>query len=446
MRRPAFRFDLDRCTGCQACELACVIENRLEPEGSWRGLSRFNPQALPTAPRFHLSLACNHCDKAPCAAACPAAAFRRDPATGALLLDGSACIGCGYCAWACPWAAPKLDDRSRTMGKCNLCSPRLERGLAPACVAICPTGALGQDELAALEAAGASGSVPGFPPSAADPAIRFLPLRAGSEGPSLEGEGGGPGPPEPPDRDGRRLSLRREWPLLLFTWAGPFLVAMKLDTMAICRFDRPLPILLGGLAAMALSLAHLGRPPRAWRALLGLRESWLSREIAAFGLFVMLAGALPLLMPPTLPLPLSLAAAAAGFTALYAMDRVYDVALPRRGLGGMHSADVLPTALLYALAMRGWTWVVLAMLLLKLAIWAARYLGEGRLGFDAPAALRLAFGVLAGGWLLSGADPAGVAALGLLAVGELLDRVAFYRELRLPSPTRDLARALSERR
>ncbi len=240
-------------------------------------------------------------------------------------------------------------------------------------------------------------------------------------------------------------SLRREWPRLLFTWAAPLLVALKLDTMAICRFDRPLPILLGGLAAMALSLAHLWQPLRTRRARLGPRDSWLGREILAFGLFLLLAGALPLLMPPTLPLPLSLAAAAAGFYALYAMDRTYDVALPRRGLGGMHSADALPTALLYALALRGWTWVALGMLLLKLVIWGARYIGQGRLKFDVLAGPRLAVGLLAAGWLLSGGNSAGMEAIGLLALGELLDRASFYRELRLPSSARDLAWVLAER-
>ena len=76
MRR-AFVFDPNRCTGCSACELACSIENRLGTDRSWRSVLTFNERGAAGAPRFHLSLACNHCETAACMEACPALAYER---------------------------------------------------------------------------------------------------------------------------------------------------------------------------------------------------------------------------------------------------------------------------------------------------------------------------------------------------------------------------------
>ena len=97
-----FRFDPNLCTGCAACRLACTIENDLPFGRSWRRIETFNPTRAPSLPLYHLSLACNHCDTPACMHACPALAYRRDEETGAVLLDSSKCIGCKYCAWACP--------------------------------------------------------------------------------------------------------------------------------------------------------------------------------------------------------------------------------------------------------------------------------------------------------------------------------------------------------
>ena len=76
--RGAFVFDPNRCTGCQACELACSIENQLGPDRSWRSVLTFNERALPGVPLFHLSLACNHCEEPACMHSCPALAYERD--------------------------------------------------------------------------------------------------------------------------------------------------------------------------------------------------------------------------------------------------------------------------------------------------------------------------------------------------------------------------------
>jgi Fe-S-cluster-containing dehydrogenase component/DMSO reductase anchor subunit len=444
-----FRLDLNRCTGCQACVLACIIENELPVEGAWRRVEDFNPAGLDHAPAFHLSTACNHCETSPCATACPTNAYRRDAATGALLINAEACIGCRYCSWACPFDAPRFDARSRTMGKCTLCAPRLAEGRRPACVESCPTGALGAGSMAEIGAGGAVAALAGFPLSAAQPRLRLLPLRPGALGPAsdLATPPGGDfaAPPGPPEDGGRRLHLRDEWPLVLFTWAAPFLVALKLDTLPPCRLDRPWPILVGGLVAMGLSAAHLGRPLRAWRALAGIGHSWLSREIAAFALFVVLAGALPLAFLPEAPYAIGLAGALAGLAALYAMDRLYGVALPMRGVAGLHGAEALFTAMLYTVALREWEWALYGMLALKLALWLARQGGQAR-PWRALALLRPLLGLaLPAALVMAGQSPRAAVVLALIAAGELIDRADFYCALRFPSPRRELDRALAAR-
>jgi hypothetical protein len=233
-----------------------------------------------------------------------------------------------------------------------------------------------------------------------------------------------------------RVDLAKAWPLLLFTWLVPILVALKLDSLPICRFDRPWPILIGGGIALALSSAHLGRPARTWRTRLDFRHSWPSREIFALSLFLSLAGILPLLMPPTLPLIPSLAAGLTGLYLLHAVDRIYKIALPLRGPGGIHSAEALVTAVVYTVALRGWGWLFLAALLMKLLLWAPRYLGAGRLALGPLPLLRLGIGlVLPALLLLGGRESTDWLLLAPLLGGELLDRASFYRELRFPSLT-----------
>ena len=436
-----FVFDPNRCTGCEACVLACWMENRAQQTQPWRRVYSFNGPKHPGLPVFQLSLACHHCDHPACLEQCPAGAYARDAATGAVVLDSGRCMGCRYCTWVCPHDAPRYAGALGTVEKCTFCQSRQAAGLEPACVARCPVAALGFEP---RDPAGRGALPRGFPESALGPAIRIAaPQRPG---PELTA------PPEPAAL-GRhwgsllripesKITLRGEWTLVVFTATLAVLVAVLAAHAAATPLRASWPLQGGflgaGLAALALSTSHLGRPFRAWRALTNLRHSWVSREIALVSAFLGLAG-LQLLWFPA-HRPLAWAAVAVGFLALWAVDRVYQVAL-HTGALNFHSAQALFTGLYLAGILAGSVPLALAAGALKAVLYGHRKLHfrrQGRAGTPLLSLLRLALG-FAGPALAFGT---GLGALSAV-LGELLDRCEFYRELELPTPARALAQALA---
>lgn len=141
-RRYAMLIDLRRCIGCQACTVACHIENQA-PLGKFRTIvSQTEVQSLETAEpaQFMLPRLCNHCDNPPCVPVCPVqATWQRED--GIVVVDSDRCVGCAYCVQACPYDARFINDRTQTADKCTFCAHRLEAGLLPACVESCVGGA-----------------------------------------------------------------------------------------------------------------------------------------------------------------------------------------------------------------------------------------------------------------------------------------------------------------
>jgi Fe-S-cluster-containing dehydrogenase component/formate-dependent nitrite reductase membrane component NrfD len=139
--RYGFVIDHRRCIGCHACTVACKEENRV-PLGAFRTWVKYVEKGtFPDTRRYFSVLRCNHCDDAPCVTICPTVALYRRP-DGIVDFDNRRCIGCKSCMQACPYDALYIDPDTNTAAKCHFCAHRLEVGLEPACVIVCPERAI----------------------------------------------------------------------------------------------------------------------------------------------------------------------------------------------------------------------------------------------------------------------------------------------------------------
>ncbi len=160
--RLGLTIDLDTCVGCHACAVACKEWNGEslmagplpdykpygnDPSGAWLNRIRsFEYGAYPESKTVNVPMSCLHCEEAACVTVCPTGASYKRP-DGIVLVDPEKCMGCNYCAWACPYGARELDQNAGVMKKCTLCVDRiydeklpvLDR--QPACVLACPTSA-----------------------------------------------------------------------------------------------------------------------------------------------------------------------------------------------------------------------------------------------------------------------------------------------------------------
>jgi Fe-S-cluster-containing dehydrogenase component len=197
-------IDLDTCVGCHACAVACkewngasAISGPLSdyepygaaPSGVWFNRVRhYEVGEYPASKTLNVPLSCMHCEDAACVTVCPTgASYKR--ADGIVLVDPDKCMGCNYCAWACPYGARELDDSTGTMKKCTLCVDRIYDELLPpedrqpACVLVCPTHArvFGDLDDPESEAAQLVREREGFqmlPELGYQPVNRYLPPRA----------------------------------------------------------------------------------------------------------------------------------------------------------------------------------------------------------------------------------------------------------------------------
>ena len=136
--RYGFALDQRTCIGCHACTVACKTEHRV-PVGQFRTWLKYVDKGeYPSTTRDFGVMRCNHCTDAPCVKVCPTQSlFKRDD--GIVDFDGDRCIGCKACMQACPYDAIYIDADTHTAAKCNFCAHRIDQGLEPACVVVCPT-------------------------------------------------------------------------------------------------------------------------------------------------------------------------------------------------------------------------------------------------------------------------------------------------------------------
>ena len=162
-RKLGLVIDLDTCVGCQACVIACKSWNTQNygapladldpygaaPQGTFLNRVHTYEVTPPEGPAqiVHFPKSCLHCDDAPCVTVCPTGASYKRAEDGIVLVNEDACIGCGLCAWACPYGAREMDPTAKVMKKCTLCVDRIynenlpEIDREPACVRTCPSGA-----------------------------------------------------------------------------------------------------------------------------------------------------------------------------------------------------------------------------------------------------------------------------------------------------------------
>lgn len=287
----AFQVDLDCCSGCKACVTACHTLNGLDETEIWRdvGLLVGGSNSLPVLQ--HVTTACHHCLEPACQSACPVNAYEKDATTGIVKHLDDQCIGCQYCTLACPYEVPKYHHKKGIVRKCDMCSSRLAVGEAPACVQACPHQAI-SIHVVDVQQIVEEAETGAFLPAAPDPQITF---------PSTIYKTKKPFPRNLLPADYFRVGPQHaHLPLVVMLVltqlsVGAFTVGMILEKLVEPRLVaalRPLQAsgaLVLGLLALGASVLHLGRPRYAFRAILGLRHSWLSREIVAFGVFAKLA-------------------------------------------------------------------------------------------------------------------------------------------------------------
>jgi Fe-S-cluster-containing dehydrogenase component/DMSO reductase anchor subunit len=385
----AFEVNLDQCSGCKACVTACHSLNGLDEGEVWRDVGQLVSDDWHRPFQQTITTACHHCVDPGCLNGCPVLAYEKDPVTGIVRHLDDQCIGCGYCVLKCPYDVPKYSDTRGIVRKCDMCSQRLAVGEAPACVQACPneairitiveresvriefrreawnadslvhaarqrweisprhdftSGSLGPDSRREAESAarhkrpprhlgGYEGEVHGegadkavrapWLPSSPDPAITLPTTRFVSKKPL-------PHDLIPVNAGPVRLQSAH-WPLvwmLVLTQlaAGAAVVALAL-TGAAQRAVVSIGFISCALGILA-SVLHLGRPLKAWRSFLGVRKSWLSREIVVFGIFLPLtASATGLLwLAPSSSLSASLlirAAAVSGLFGVFCSAMIY---------------------------------------------------------------------------------------------------------------------------
>jgi len=141
MTNYGFLIDQSKCIGCHACSTACKSENQV-PLGVNRTWVKYvETGAYPDVRRRFQVTRCNHCANPPCVRICPVTAmYQRDD--GIVEFDPSICIGCKSCMQACPYDSIYLDPETNTAAKCTFCAHRIDVGLEPACVVVCPEHAI----------------------------------------------------------------------------------------------------------------------------------------------------------------------------------------------------------------------------------------------------------------------------------------------------------------
>lgn len=204
-RKLGLVIDLDTCVGCHACVISCKGWNTENYGAPLSDMDAYGPDPVGTflnrvhsyeiepegggcAQTVHFPKSCLHCEDAPCVTVCPTGASYKRAEDGIVLVNEDACIGCGLCAWACPYGAREMDRAEGVMKKCTLCVDRIynenleEVDRVPACVRTCPAGArhfgdLGDPDSTVSQLVAERGGFDLMPEQGTKPVNKYLPPR-----------------------------------------------------------------------------------------------------------------------------------------------------------------------------------------------------------------------------------------------------------------------------
>jgi len=434
----AFQVDLDACTGCKACVSACHSLNGLDENETWRDVGLIHGGTTAAPYQQTVTTACHHCADPACLNGCPVLAYEKDPLTGIVRHLDDQCIGCQYCVLKCPYDVPKYNERLGIVRKCDLCHSRLAVGEAPACAQACPTHAI-RIVTVATESAGRTFLTAAPSPDYTQPTTAYVSSRPlpdnviAADASALRVQ-----PAHKPlavmlTFTQLAVGLLATAPLTSLPLSGPktiasFVTYYVTNVSSYVSQLTGLALLLAGLGA---SILHLGQPLRAWRFFLGLRTSWLSREILVFSGFVPLT-LLALLWPGSETLRAMVIAAGCSGVVCSAMiyidtRRLFWAPLPVgvRFLGTTLIAALIPIH----------TTAASLVLVVKLAFEIRQALGKGvsarlqRGPLRHSLAIRLLLGTAS---LLALAFGQTFAAFTLFATGEFCERVLFFQAVDAP--------------
>jgi anaerobic dimethyl sulfoxide reductase subunit B (iron-sulfur subunit) len=167
-----FVVDMTRCTGCQACQIACRDRAPFPDDVDLLRVEAQEGGAYPTPALSYRVVHCFHCTQPPCEDSCPVGAIARD-GDGLVALDSTQCTGCGACIDACPFEAVVMLAEGVT-AKCDGCADQLAQELDPICVRACPMRALSVTRGATRVEAEGKASDESFDHHTVGPSVLFL--------------------------------------------------------------------------------------------------------------------------------------------------------------------------------------------------------------------------------------------------------------------------------
>ncbi len=440
-----FIFDINKCTGCNACMIACSIENGTEAGFNFREVNNFNELKLPGIPVFHISSACNHCEDAPCIKNCPSTALHRDSVTNAVVVNHDKCMGCQYCVWSCPYDVPKFNHSLKMVEKCNWCNHKIEKKLKPNCSNLCPTGAL---DFSFSNKDIESKSITAFPDTKTRPNIEFIYYKyktPENQNVNLNNEEKKEVSVILKNELPKKIHAKQEWGLVLFTLTVSLLTA-TMGAKAFFNFNFNITIYISLLFfAGIVSIVHLGKKVRSWRSITNIKSSWLSREIACFAFFGALS-MLSFLFPETKAL--IIAGTIFGLLTLISIEMIYIKVAKSIIPFYLHSDNTILTSIFFISVISEMFYFILIILITKLVLYLVKFIQKYKPDKNTlfvTLAVRILFLIIIP-LIIFNVNPQHqeIFIAGSFLLSELIGRTEFYNDLIIKTPKHKIYKDLSE--